>query len=276
MTKAAIKAAAVRLRNHVRDMEVELDRRTVTWMAVLAGTLGLAVGAIGTCGGPAVADERAPVAAPAVVISPESVIELRFTEHEQLSGRGLDARVEGRVAVLTGTVKTEADRALAGKLAAVEGVDRVENQLQLEPPPKPLTRQARANLPLTRDERERRKRPGGEASVAAASVAASEAALASPAAAVPAVAQPATVEPSPAHPPAPPPVAEPAAVTPPKLTPGVAGALAVPPGPATGLAAGAPAPAGVEPAPSPSQILGEAVPPSPSAALPSPLAADDQ
>jgi hypothetical protein len=85
----------------------------------------------------------------------ESLIELRFAEDENLSGRSLDARVQGDTTTLTGTVKTEADRERAERLAVAAGASKVDNQVQVEPPPaKPAKG---SNEPMTVEERQRQR-----------------------------------------------------------------------------------------------------------------------
>jgi hypothetical protein len=85
----------------------------------------------------------------------ESLLELRFTETPNLTGRALDAEVEGDMAILNGTVRTEEDRILAERLVMETGIRKVQNRLTVEPPPDPGPER---NPALTSDEREARKR----------------------------------------------------------------------------------------------------------------------
>ena len=52
----------------------------------------------------------------------ESILELRFTENLNLTGRALDAEVSGDTAILRGTVKSEEDRAEAEQLVTAGSV----------------------------------------------------------------------------------------------------------------------------------------------------------
>jgi hyperosmotically inducible periplasmic protein len=60
-------------------------------------------------------------------------IEDRFEQDATLKNHNLRASVDGRVATLTGTVETEAQRDRAGRLARVAGVSGVENHIVLGP-----------------------------------------------------------------------------------------------------------------------------------------------
>jgi len=53
--------------------------------------------------------------------------------NSSLAARDLDVDVKSRVATLTGTVRTEEERARAGRLAKVSGVTRVTNNIQIDP-----------------------------------------------------------------------------------------------------------------------------------------------
>jgi hypothetical protein len=116
-------------------------RRTV-WVAI-----GLGVWCL-TTALPAVADGKTDAIR-------ESVIELRFTENLNLTGRALEAEVVGDSAILTGTVKSEDDRALAERLVTETGIRQVDNRLTVEPPPEPTPEK---NPALTSDERQERRR----------------------------------------------------------------------------------------------------------------------
>lgn len=63
----------------------------------------------------------------------EGVIESRLEEQPELVGRGLDARVIGKQVTLTGTVKSDQDRALAERVAQVQGINQVNNLLEVQP-----------------------------------------------------------------------------------------------------------------------------------------------
>jgi hypothetical protein len=137
------------------------ERRSMWRAALLGSGLGVCLLVLLVGGQWATAEERQrPVAAtPPEPPSPESVIELRFTEQESLFGRGLDARVHGKTVTLVGVVETAAQRALAGRLAQVSGIEKVNNQIAIEPPVREAPRLARSNPPLTNAERERRMKP---------------------------------------------------------------------------------------------------------------------
>jgi hypothetical protein len=85
----------------------------------------------------------------------ESLLELRFTENLNLTGRALDAEVVGDTAILNGTVRSEEDRALAERLATETGIRQVEPRLTVAPPPAPTPDNTPA---LTSEERLARKR----------------------------------------------------------------------------------------------------------------------
>jgi BON domain len=85
----------------------------------------------------------------------ESLLELRFTENLNLTGRALDAEVVGDTAILNGSVRSEEDRALAERLVTETGIRQVDNRLTVEPPPEPKPDK---NPALTSEEREERKR----------------------------------------------------------------------------------------------------------------------
>jgi osmotically-inducible protein OsmY len=59
-------------------------------------------------------------------------IRSRFVADPELRNNAIDARVEDGVATLRGTVDTEPERAKAARLAHVEGVNRVDNQLDVD------------------------------------------------------------------------------------------------------------------------------------------------
>jgi hypothetical protein len=63
----------------------------------------------------------------------EGVIESRLEEQQALVGRGLDARVVGKQVTLTGTVKSDEDKALAERVATVQGINHVNNLLEVQP-----------------------------------------------------------------------------------------------------------------------------------------------
>jgi BON domain len=116
-------------------------RRTVRVAIALGGwCLGVAL--------PAVADGKTDAIR-------ESLIELRFTENLNLTGLALEAEVVGDSAILTGTVKSEGDRALAERLVTETGIRQVDNRLTVEPPPEPKPEK---NPALTSEEREERRR----------------------------------------------------------------------------------------------------------------------
>jgi hypothetical protein len=84
----------------------------------------------------------------------ESILELRFTENLNLTGRALDAEVSGDTAILRGTVKSEEDRTEAEQLVLDSGFRQVDNKLTVEPPPDD---QPDKNPALTSEEREQRE-----------------------------------------------------------------------------------------------------------------------
>ncbi len=116
-------------------------RRTVR-VAIGLGAWCLAVGL------PAMADGKTDAIR-------ESLIELRFTENLNLTGRALQAEVVGDSAILTGTVTSEDDRALAERLVTETGIRQVDNRLTVEPPPEPTPEK---NPALTSEQREERRR----------------------------------------------------------------------------------------------------------------------
>jgi hypothetical protein len=59
----------------------------------------------------------------------EGVIEARLEKEPALVGRGLEARVNGATVTLQGQVKSEQDKQLAARVAHVEGVNNVNNEL---------------------------------------------------------------------------------------------------------------------------------------------------
>ncbi len=63
----------------------------------------------------------------------EGVIESKLEQQQELVGRGLDARVVGKQVTLTGTVKSEDDKALAERVAMVQGINHVNNLLEVQP-----------------------------------------------------------------------------------------------------------------------------------------------
>jgi hyperosmotically inducible protein len=60
-------------------------------------------------------------------------IEQRLNANASLKPYHLKASVDGGVATLTGTVRTEAQKTRAGQLAMVTGVTRVDNQITVDP-----------------------------------------------------------------------------------------------------------------------------------------------
>lgn len=127
----------------------------------------------------------------------ESLLELRFTENPNLTGRALDAEVVGDTAILNGTVRTDEDRALAERLAQQMGIREVENRLTVDPPPEPTPDK---NPALTSEEREARRRA---AAARAREREQAAAAAPEPAASTPEPAAPATETPAVTEPPAP-------------------------------------------------------------------------
>jgi hypothetical protein len=63
----------------------------------------------------------------------EGVIEAKLEEQPELVGRGLDARVVGNQVTLTGAVRSEEDKTLATQVAQVQGINQVNNQLEVQP-----------------------------------------------------------------------------------------------------------------------------------------------
>ena len=76
----------------------------------------------------------------------EKQIEQAFEKDKTLTAQGLDVQVTAGKAILTGTTPTQADRQRAGRLADVEGVSEVDNQIVVRvtesPPPKPTSKPA--------------------------------------------------------------------------------------------------------------------------------------
>src|SRR5438128_10754943 len=60
-------------------------------------------------------------------------IEQRLHANASLKPYHLKASVDGGVATLTGTVRTEAQKERAGQLAMVSGITRVDNQITVDP-----------------------------------------------------------------------------------------------------------------------------------------------
>ena len=88
----------------------------------MRGAMRAAIGAGGLC----MAVAMLAVAMPAVAdlrtdARRESILELRFTENLNLTGRALDAEVSGDTAILRGTVKSEEDRTEAEQLVLDSG-----------------------------------------------------------------------------------------------------------------------------------------------------------
>ena len=69
------------------------------------------------------------VATPGLAQELDSLIAKRIANDPTLKTDAIKVTVEGGVVTLSGMVKTEADKAKAGRLAHVEGVTRVENNL---------------------------------------------------------------------------------------------------------------------------------------------------
>ena len=61
------------------------------------------------------------------------MIESKLEQQQELVGRALDARVVGKQVTLTGTVKSEDDKALAERVAMVQGINQVNNLLEVQP-----------------------------------------------------------------------------------------------------------------------------------------------
>jgi len=75
-------------------------------------------------------------AAPAAKVT-DSTIESRITaslkKDSALAPRDIDLDVDNGVVTLTGTVRTDAERASAGRLAKISGVTRVINNIEVDP-----------------------------------------------------------------------------------------------------------------------------------------------
>jgi hyperosmotically inducible protein len=99
---------------------------------VMAGVVGVAVLA-----GPARVASAGQTTSAAAVKVDDSTIESRITvslkKDSALAPRGIDVDVDKGVVTLTGTVRTEAERASAGRLAQVDGVMRVTNNIEVNP-----------------------------------------------------------------------------------------------------------------------------------------------
>jgi hypothetical protein len=63
----------------------------------------------------------------------EGVIESKLEQQPELVGRGLDARVVGKQVTLSGSVRSDQDRELAERVAQVQGINHVNNQLEVQP-----------------------------------------------------------------------------------------------------------------------------------------------
>ena len=98
------------------------NRKCGPHLPVMRGAMRAAIGAGGLC----MAVAMLAVAIPAVAdlrtdARRESILELRFTENLNLTGRALDAEVSGDTAILRGTVKSEEDRTEAEQLVLDSG-----------------------------------------------------------------------------------------------------------------------------------------------------------
>jgi hyperosmotically inducible protein len=99
---------------------------------VMAGVVGVVVFA-----GPARVASAGQTTSAAAVKVDDSTIESRITaslkKDSALAPRDIDVDVDKGVVTLTGTVRTEAERATAGRLAKVNGVTRVTNNIEVDP-----------------------------------------------------------------------------------------------------------------------------------------------
>jgi len=99
---------------------------------VVAGAVAMVVLA-----GPAGVASAGQTTSAAAVKVDDSTIESRITaslkKNSALAPRDIDVDVDKGVVTLTGTVRTEAERASAGQLAQINGVTRVTNNIEVNP-----------------------------------------------------------------------------------------------------------------------------------------------
>lgn len=74
----------------------------------------------------------------------ETRIEAIFDNDAELSGHDIDVDVDGTVVTLKGTVATAAERERAERLAKLDGVTRVVNEIKIDPAAKRMSRADRA------------------------------------------------------------------------------------------------------------------------------------
>ena len=99
-------------------------------------TLGLLVGLVGITAGASVAAAQTTPPAKAQVTSDNALqdrIDHRLETNANVRKYSLNVKVANGVATLTGDVATAAQKAEAERLAKVEGVTRVDNQIKIDP-----------------------------------------------------------------------------------------------------------------------------------------------
>jgi len=106
-------------------------------MKFLNQTMVAGVVAVAALVGPAHGASAGQAASSATVKVDDSAIESQITaslkKNSALAPRHIDVDVDKSVVTLTGTVRTEAERANAGQLAQVKGVSRVINNIEVNP-----------------------------------------------------------------------------------------------------------------------------------------------
>lgn len=96
---------------------------------------GLVAGAVlaGPVRGASAAQTTSPAAMKVDDSTIQSSIEETLKKNSSLAPRDIDVEVDKGVVTLTGEVRTAADKAAAGRLAQVNGVTRVSNQIEVNP-----------------------------------------------------------------------------------------------------------------------------------------------
>jgi hyperosmotically inducible protein len=116
-------------------------------MSFKYGTAVAIIGLVGL-GGPASAAARSQAASQSAVTVDDSTLESRIhaalKRDAELKGHDIDVDVSGGVVALKGTVRTDAEKARAEKLATIAGVTSVRNDLVVDPAAKIGSRADRA------------------------------------------------------------------------------------------------------------------------------------
>jgi osmotically-inducible protein OsmY len=118
--------------------------KTIVKTVVRTVAIGVLVGACAAAARPASAAARTPATAASstsasstAASSTEDALEARVSQRikksASLAPRDIDVEVNGSVVTLTGSVKTTEEKARAGRLAKVEGVSKVDNQIEIDP-----------------------------------------------------------------------------------------------------------------------------------------------